>query len=76
MTPSGDLRKWFGHDPARWTEFRRSYVEELHQHPDALAELRDMARHGPVTLVFSAHDPVHNNAVVLREILLGRSAKA
>ncbi|MGC1863917.1 MAG: DUF488 domain-containing protein [Methylocystis sp.] len=76
ISPTGDLRKWFGHDPARWTEFRRRYVEELHQHPDALAELRDMARHGPVTLVFSAHDPVHNNAVVLREILLGRSAKA
>ncbi len=74
--PSTDLRKWFGHDPARWDEFRQRYVEELRRHPDELGELRDMARQGKITLVFSTHDAVHNNAVVLRDILLGREAGA
>lgn len=74
--PSTDLRKWFGHDPARWDEFRQRYVEELRRHPDELGELRDMARQGTITLVFSTHDAVHNNAIVLRDILLGREAKA
>jgi uncharacterized protein YeaO (DUF488 family) len=76
VAPSTDLRKWFGHDPARWNGFRRRYVDELRQHPDELGELRDLARHGPITLVFTAHDAVHNNAVVLRDVLLGRSTEA
>ncbi len=75
IAPSTDLRKWFGHDPARWNEFRHRYVEELRQHHAALRELRELARHEPVTLVFSAHDAIHNNAVVLREVLLGRPVK-
>ncbi len=76
IAPSTDLRKWFGHDPVRWNEFRRRYVEELHQHRDELGELRDMAREGPITLIFSTHDAIHNNAVVLRDVLLGRSREA
>jgi uncharacterized protein YeaO (DUF488 family) len=65
------LRKWFGHDPARWPEFRRRYAAELRDHPDELAELRARARR-TVTLVFAARDELHNDAVVLRNILLGR----
>ena len=76
IAPSTGLRKWFGHDPARWSEFRRRYVDELRQHPDELGELRDLARHGPITLVFSTHDAAHNNAVVLRDVLLGRGMEA
>jgi uncharacterized protein YeaO (DUF488 family) len=74
IAPSAKLRKWFGHDPARWHEFRRRYAAEINCHPDLLAELRAMARKGPVTLVFSAHDELHNDAVVLRAVLLGRRA--
>ncbi|WFU23683.1 DUF488 domain-containing protein [Bradyrhizobium sp. CB1717] len=72
IAPSTALRRWFGHDPARWHEFRRRYSEELHQHRDRLGELRALAQGGRITLVFAAHDRAHNDAVVLREILLGR----
>ncbi len=72
IAPSTDLRKWFGHDPARWPEFRQRYVEEIERHPEQLDELRTRARTGRITLVFAAHDEAHNNAVVLRDVLLGR----
>jgi uncharacterized protein YeaO (DUF488 family) len=72
LAPSTALRKWFGHDPARWPEFRRRYAAELRDHPDELAELRARARRTTVTLVFAARDELHNDAVVLRNILLGR----
>jgi uncharacterized protein YeaO (DUF488 family) len=72
IAPSTALRKWFGHDAARWPEFRRRYAEEIRQHPDELGQLRDLARKGPVTLVYSAHDELHNDAVVLRKLLLSR----
>ena len=72
IAPSTALRKWFGHDAARWPEFRRRYAEEIRQHPDELGQLRDLARKGPVTLVYSAHDEQRNDAVVLRELLLSR----
>ena len=72
IAPSTALRKWFGHDPARWEEFRRRYAAEVRQHPEQLARLRALARQGPVTLVYSAHDELHNDAVVLRDLLLGR----
>jgi len=75
IAPSAGLRKWFGHDPARWREFRRRYATEIYAHSDQLAELRSLARRGPITLVYSAHDQIHNDAVVLRDILLGRRAK-
>ena len=74
LAPSTDLRKWFGHDPDRWAEFRRRYTEEIHGHAELLAHLRELVREGPVTLVYSAHDEVHNDAIVLRDLLLGRSA--
>ena len=75
LAPSTALRKWFGHDPARWREFRRRYAAELRERPDELRALRDQAKRGPVTLVYSAHDEAHNDAVVLRDILLGRSPR-
>lgn len=72
IAPSTELRKWFGHDPKRWKKFRRRYGEEMRQHPDLLAELRALARRHNITLVYSAHDETHNDAVVLRDVLLGR----
>jgi uncharacterized protein YeaO (DUF488 family) len=72
IAPSTALRQWFAHDPARWPEFRRRYAAEIRRHPDQLAELRAIARKGPVTLIFSARDELRNDAVVLRYILLGR----
>ncbi|SDR63575.1 Uncharacterized conserved protein YeaO, DUF488 family [Rhizobiales bacterium GAS113] len=72
ISPSTALRKWFGHDPARWREFRRRYAEEVHEHPELLAKLRALARQGQITLVFSAHDEEHNDAVVLKDLLLGQ----
>ena len=73
IAPSTALRRWFGHDPARWHEFRRRYSEEIHRRRDRLDELRTLAQKGRITLVFAARDEAHNDAVVLREILLGRS---
>jgi uncharacterized protein YeaO (DUF488 family) len=72
IAPSTALRQWFAHDPARWPEFRRRYAAEIRRHPDQLAELRVLARKGPVTLIFSARDELRNDAVVLRHVLLGR----
>lgn len=70
VAPSDPLRKWFGHDPDRWVEFRRRYFTELRAHPDEVRTLRGLVRGtGPVTLVFSARDTEHNNAVALREYL-------
>jgi uncharacterized protein YeaO (DUF488 family) len=71
IAPSTALRKWFGHDPVRWQEFRRRYAEEVRAHPEQLDRLRALARQGPITLVYSAHDEVHNDAVALRGLLLG-----
>jgi uncharacterized protein YeaO (DUF488 family) len=70
IAPSTELRKWFGHDPAKWQEFRRRYAEEIRRQPDLLDQLRSLARKGTLTLVYSAHDEAHNDAVVLRELLL------
>lgn len=72
LAPSTELRKWFGHDPERWAEFRHRYAEEVHQHPQELETLRTLARQGLVTLVYSAHDEEHNDALVLRDLVLGR----
>ncbi|WP_046863200.1 DUF488 domain-containing protein [Microvirga massiliensis] len=70
IAPSAELRRWFGHDPARWNEFRRRYAEELNQHQDLLEDLRERARQEPITLVYSARDETHNNAVALRDLIL------
>jgi uncharacterized protein YeaO (DUF488 family) len=72
--PSDALRQWFGHDSARWAEFRRRYRAELKSHPAALKPLREALRRGPVTLVYSARDEEHNQAIVLSEVLRGRTA--
>ncbi len=71
IAPSTGLRKWFGHDPARWQEFRRRYQSEIRQHPEEFDRLRTLAEHGRITLVFSAHDEAHNDAVVLKDLLVG-----
>jgi uncharacterized protein YeaO (DUF488 family) len=73
LAPSTELRKWFGHDPARWAEFQRRYRAELRGQPDALNRIRALAKHGVVTLVYSAHDEQHNDAVVLRNVLRDES---
>jgi len=70
VAPSDALRKWFGHDPAKWSEFRTRYRAELKRKPEQLKRLRALARGGSVTLVYSAHDEKHNNAVALRNVLL------
>jgi uncharacterized protein YeaO (DUF488 family) len=75
LSPSTALRKWFGHDPARWEEFCRRYATELLDHPAQLEELRALALAGPVTLVFSARDEAHNDAVALRALVLQRRPK-
>jgi uncharacterized protein YeaO (DUF488 family) len=69
LSPSADLRQWFGHDPQRFDEFRRRYIEELRDKRPRLAALRRRAREGTLTLVYSAHDRDHNDAVVLAEVL-------
>jgi uncharacterized protein YeaO (DUF488 family) len=72
IAPSTALRQWFGHDPERWREFRTRYAAEVRGHPELVRELRRLAKQGPLTLVYSARDEAHNDAVVLRAILLGR----
>ena len=69
LAPSSELRRWFGHDPARFEDFRRRYAEELALHEAKLRELRQRARDGTLTLVYGARDTEHNDAVVLAEIL-------
>jgi uncharacterized protein YeaO (DUF488 family) len=67
--PSTTLRKWFSHDPAKWAEFQRHYFAELDANPDSWAPIPEAARRSPVTLIFSSHDPSHNNALALKEYL-------
>jgi uncharacterized protein YeaO (DUF488 family) len=72
VAPSDELRRWFGHDPTRWEEFASRYEAELRE-PAARARVAELARRalaGPLTLVFGARDEEHNNAVVLRAVVL------
>ncbi|MEQ1956454.1 DUF488 domain-containing protein [Mesorhizobium sp. CN2-181] len=70
IAPSAELRRWFGHDPAKWDEFRRRYRDELDRDPEAVQALRQaIAGKGTVTLLYAARDDDHNNAVALREYL-------
>jgi uncharacterized protein YeaO (DUF488 family) len=73
LAPSSELRRWFGHDPAKFEEFRRRYRDELAAQGEKLRELRGRARKGTLTLVYSARDTEHNDAVVLAEVLRRRS---
>lgn len=70
VAPSTALRKWFHHAPDRWIEFQQKYFAELDQLPEPVFALRKMVRQGRVTLIFSAQDKQHNNAVALRDYLL------
>jgi uncharacterized protein YeaO (DUF488 family) len=70
LAPSTELRKWFGHDPTRFERFRQRYIDELRHQRPLLSALRRRARDGTLTLVYSAHDEEHNDAVVLSEVLL------
>jgi uncharacterized protein YeaO (DUF488 family) len=73
VAPSTELRKWFGHRVDRWPEFQRRYEEELDANPGAWEPLANLSRRGTVTLLYSAHDPLHNSAQVLRDHLSRRS---
>jgi uncharacterized protein YeaO (DUF488 family) len=76
LAPSQDLRTWFGHEPERWSEFRRRYRAELRSHRDALAAIARKATRGAVTLVFGARDREHNQAVVLKGVIERRQKEA
>jgi uncharacterized protein YeaO (DUF488 family) len=69
VAPSTDLRRWFGHNPSRWDEFCRRYKTELSHHTEALNELRALAQTDRLTLVFAARDELHNEAIVLHDLL-------
>jgi uncharacterized protein YeaO (DUF488 family) len=69
VAPSDGLRRWFGHDPAKWDEFQRRYRAELDANPDAWKPLVEASRRGKVTLLYSARDTEHNNAIVLKSYL-------
>jgi len=72
ISPSPELRRWYGHEPARFDEFRRRYLDELAGHEQKLEELRRRAESGPLTLVYAARDEERNSAVLLAEVLRRR----
>ncbi len=67
--PSNELRKWFGHDPNKWNEFRKKFFQELDQKKELVDQIITMARKGDVILLYGAKDEEHNNAVALKEYL-------
>ncbi len=70
IAPSTELRKWFGHDPERWNEFKKRYLDELNEKKELIKQLNTMEKiHNTVTLVYSAKDEKHNNAIVLMDLL-------
>jgi uncharacterized protein YeaO (DUF488 family) len=72
VAPSTELRKWFGHDPAKWKQFQTRYRKELGENKDALKRLKQMIKEHTVTLVYGARDEEHNEAIVLKKILDAR----
>ena len=72
VAPSDTLRRWYGHDPGKWDEFRQRYFKELDANPSAWKPLLDTAKHEPVTLVYGAKDTEHNQAVALQQYLEGK----
>lgn len=72
LAPSTELRRWFGHDPSRWREFKRRYTSELDGRHELVAEILELARDRQVTLLYSARDLEHNQAVALAEYLNDR----
>lgn len=69
IAPSNALRKWYGHDPGRWDEFQSRYRDELEEHADELARLREIAEQQKLLLIYSAKDEERNQAVVIRDVL-------
>ncbi len=69
IAPSDELRKWFGHDPAKWPEFKRRYFKELDGKQKEVEQILSHAKNGTVTLLYSAKDETHNQAVALKEYL-------
>ena len=69
IAPSAELRRWFGHDVSRWREFKRRYAGELDTRQDLVAEILSLAKQRPVTLLYSARDTDHNQAVALARYL-------
>lgn len=69
IAPSPSLRKWFGHDPAKWEQFEQRYWKELQNNPDAVQELQSKMKRGRVTFVYAARDEAHNGALALKEFL-------
>jgi uncharacterized protein YeaO (DUF488 family) len=72
VSPSNELRRWYGHDPEKWLEFRERYFEELDSNPDGVSELRSHLRSGTVTLLYSSKETRLNNASALKEYLESR----
>ena len=72
LAPSAELRRWFGHDPKKWDEFRLRYQDELEKNSKAVKELREQIGQSTVTLLYGAKDTEHNNAVVLMDFLTNR----
>ena len=69
VAPSPELRKWFAHDPAKWTKFQENYRAELESNPESWQPLLEAAKQGDVTLLYSARDTEHNSAVLLKSFL-------
>jgi len=72
LAPSTDLRKWFNHEPEKWTEFQKRYRSELAQKGDLILLLKQRIKEGTVTFVYAAHDVEQNSAVALRDYLMAR----
>ena len=72
LAPSAELRKWFGHDPDKWVEFKKRYRAELEENDEQVTRLREEIKKGVVTLLYGAKDEEHNDAVVLMEFLSGQ----
>jgi uncharacterized protein YeaO (DUF488 family) len=75
IAPSDELRKWFAHDPAKWEEFNKKYAQELETKRDLVGEIEQAARKGKVTLLYSAKDTEHNNAVALKAFMEKKGSK-
>ena len=69
VAPSPNLRKWFGHDPARWKQFKQRYWTELKGKKDDIDVLRRKAEQGRITFIYAAHDEEHNGALALKEFI-------
>ena len=72
VAPSDALRRWYGHDPKKWQEFRRRYFAELDSNPEAWKPILEAARRADVILLYSAQDTEHNNAAALRAYLVAK----